>query len=138
MIDKLLPYGYIFKFGNKRIYDPNGPIEEPLTDEDITNHNKKLAQIEVENALKTGRAVFYIGYTQNPDDAYPWIKQYHVGTWDGSYRWNAYVKTSWHNFAGKDGRRDCWFNINGQRWHGVNIGNSDMVHAKRVKSRGDC
>ena len=92
MIDKLLPYGYILNFGNKRIYDPNGLIEEPLTDEDITNHNKKLAQIEVENALKTGRAVFYIGYTQNPDDAYPWIKQYHVGTWDGSYRWNAYVK----------------------------------------------
>ena len=138
MTDKLLNHGYIFNFGNERIYDPDGRIEEPLTDEDITNHNKRLAQIEVENAMKTGRATFYIGHTQNPDDVYPWIKQYHVGTWDGSYRWNAYVKTSWHNFAGKDGRRDCWFNINDQRWHGVNIGNSDMVHAKRVKSRGDC
>jgi len=42
MIDKLLPHGYILNFGNKRIYDPNGLIEEPLTDEDITNHNKKL------------------------------------------------------------------------------------------------
>ena len=137
MTKELLHYGYIFNFDG-RICDPDKLIEEPLTDEDITNHNKRLAQIEVENAMKTGRATFYIGYTQNQDDVYPWIKQYHVGTWDGSYRWPAFVKTSWHNFAGKDGRRDCWFSINGQRWHGVNIGDNDMVHARRVKNRGDC
>ena len=131
----MLPYGYIFKFDGHGVFDPNGKIEEPLSDLDIINHNTKVAIMEIESAMKTGKATFYLSYTQDPNDVYPWIKTYYVGTWDCTYKWNAYVKTSWHNFAGKDGRRDCWFKIKDQLWHGVNIGNNDIVHAKRIKSR---
>jgi len=127
----MLPYGYIFKFEGHGVFDPNGKIEEPLSDLDIINHNTKLAIMEVESALKTGKATFYISYKINENG----LKSYSVGTWDSTYKWPATIRTSWHNFVGKDGRRDCWFKIKDQCWHGVNIGNNDIVHAKRIKSR---
>lgn len=124
----MLPYGYIFKFEGHGVFDPNGKIDEPLSDLDIINHNTKLAIMEIEAAMKTGKALLYLYRDRT--------QSYSVGTWDGTYKFPCLKgKTSWHNFAGKDGRRDCWFNINGQRWHGVNIGNNDIVHAKRIKSR---
>ena len=132
----MLPYGYIFKFGNEKIYDPNGKIEEPLSDLDIINHNTKVAIMEIESALKTGKATFYLFKSKKCND--PWIEKYYlnVGTWDGTYKFEIIdIHKSWHNFAGPDGRRDCWFKIKDQLWHGVNIGDNDIVHAKRIKSR---
>ena len=118
----MLKYGYIFKVGNDKIYDPNGKIEEPLSDDDIMIHNTKLTTMEVEAARKKGRATLYI------------IQNKNVGTWDSTYIWPIkQIKTSWHNFAGPDGRQDIWFNINDQRWYGVNIGNTDIVRARRIK-----
>jgi len=120
----MLKYGYIYKVGNE-IYDPNGKIEESLSDDDIILHNTKLATMEVEAARKKGRATFYI------------LQNKSVGTWDGTYTWPIkQIKTSWHNFAGLDGRRDIWFMIDDQQWYGVNIGDTDIVRAKRIeKSR---
>lgn len=33
-----------------------------------------------------------------------------------------YFKVSDHNFAGKNGRTDVWFNFEGRVWHGVHVG----------------
>ena len=43
-------------------------------------------------------------------------------------------RTSYHNFAGKNGRTDVWFcGPDGHTWHGVNIGNHQIVRCKRTK-----
>jgi len=124
----MLPYGYIFKVGDKKIYDPDRKIDEPLSDLDIIIHNTKLATMEIETAMKTGKALLYLYRDRT--------QSYSVGTWDGTYKFSCLKgKTSWHNFAGKDGRLDLWFKIKDQSWHGVNIGNNDIVYAKRIKSR---
>jgi hypothetical protein len=124
----MLPYGYIFKFEGHGVFDPDGKIEEPLSDLDIINHNTKLAIMEVESALKTGKALLYLYRDRT--------QSYSVGTWDGTYKFPCLKgKTSWHNFAGKDGRLDLWIKIKDQCWHGVNIGDNDIVYAKRIKSR---
>lgn len=44
------------------------------------------------------------------------------------------IRKSWHNFAGRDGRRDVWFDYKGNSYHGVNIGNSQILHVKRIKA----
>ena len=58
-----------------------------------------------------------------------------VSNWPGSLSFNVlHVKKSWHNFAGKDGRRDCWFNgPDGHVWHFVSIGDMDAGRARRTK-----
>ncbi len=123
--------GYIFKFGNTP-FEPSGELTE-LSDEEIAEHNRKLADAEVKQALEAGKATFYL--RREWDSTCSWIAHYSVGTWDGSYKWDAVVSISDHNMAGKNGRIDCWFNINNQKWHGVNIGDNEIVHAKRLKSR---
>jgi hypothetical protein len=97
------------------------------------SYNKYM---EIESALKTGKATFYLFRSKKCND--PWIEKYYlsVGTWDGSHRFEIIdIHKSWHNFVGKDGRTDCWFKIKDQLWHGVNIGNNNIVHAKRIKSK---
>lgn len=129
----MLPYGYIFKFKDHGAFDPNGKIEEPLSDLDIINHNTKIAIMEIESALKTGKATFYISYKLHEGGK---KSNYMITTWDGTYKFPCIdISSSWHNFAGEDGRTDCWFKIQDQLWHGVNIGDNQIVHAKRIKSR---
>ena len=124
--------GYIFKFEGHGAFDPNGIIPD-LTDEQIKAHNLALAKLEVELALKEGKATFYYFKKYAGDKLYPGIYTEHVGTWDGSYKWPAISKESWHNMAGKNGRKDLWFNIEDQKWWGKRIGSCDLVRAKRVK-----
>ena len=46
------------------------------------------------------------------------------------------VSRSWHNFAGRDGRRDVDFvGPDGFIWHGTNIGDNDVLRAKRTKRK---
>lgn len=45
-------------------------------------------------------------------------------------------KFSFHNLAGKRGRRDIDFvGPDGAKWHGVNIGDSQVIHCKRKKKQ---
>lgn len=60
-----------------------------------------------------------------------------VSNWPGSFKLRVrFQKTSWHNFAGKGGRTDCWFTgPDGKEWHGVNIGrHNQVVRCKRLKA----
>lgn len=129
--------GYVINFPGHGLFDPDGKVEG-MTQDQVANHNRMLAEAEVDQAKKTGKGIFYLTWTQNPNDKIPGIKRYYVGTWDGSHKWNCYVKCSHHNFAGRDGRRDVWFNLEqepGYLWHGVNIGNNDIVRCKRLASK---
>lgn len=58
-----------------------------------------------------------------------------VVNWPSSLEFPVYgVRKSWHNFAGRDGRRDCWFNgPDGHVWHFVSIGDMDLGRARRTK-----
>ena len=59
--------------------------------------------------------------------------QWEVSNWPGTLRFPAYCKESWHNFAGKDGRRDAWFWMDGKLWHAVSIGDNQVARCKRLK-----
>jgi hypothetical protein len=59
-----------------------------------------------------------------------------VGNWPGSLQFQCYyAKHSWHNFAGKNGRTDAWFNgPDGHVWHAVRIGDMDICRVRRTKT----
>lgn len=60
--------------------------------------------------------------------------QWEISNWPGTLRFNASVSTSWHNFAGRNGRRDAWFmGPDGKQWHAVSIGWRQVARCKRVK-----
>ena len=54
--------------------------------------------------------------------------------WPGTFKIKVQgVKKSWHNFAGRNGRRDFWLTYKGQNYHGVNVGNNQCATIRRVK-----
>lgn len=60
---------------------------------------------------------------------------YFAQNWPGSLSIPlAGVKVSDHNFAGRNGRTDVWFAVGNNYWHGVNIGDNQILRCKRVKS----
>jgi hypothetical protein len=119
--------GYIFDFSGHGAYEPNGKIGNlELTREQIDTHNKLLAQIEREAMIKTGRGILYL-LKVSPTE-------YRISQFNGDNKLSiTRFKTSRHNFAGKNGRRDVWFEMNRQDWHGVNIGDSQILRVKRIK-----
>lgn len=58
-----------------------------------------------------------------------------VTNWPGTLSFSAEVRRSDHNIAGKNGRRDVWFDFDGYVWHGVNIGDNQILRCKRTKKR---
>lgn len=86
------------------------------------------AKIDKERMVRDGKSDFlYLSM----DGAGEWV----ITNWPGSLRFKAIrVSLSDHNMAGKNGRRDTWFvGPDGKVWHGVSVGNSDVLHAKRTK-----
>lgn len=55
--------------------------------------------------------------------------------WPGTFSVHVYsYRKSWHNFAGRDGRTDFWFSLNGRNYHGVQIGHlNECATVRRVK-----
>jgi len=117
------PIGYIFNFTGHGAFAPTGKVGE-LSQPEIDAHNHALAELEVEAMKASGRAVLYrrtIG------------ARIHVGTWEGSTNFPVTCcRESRHNIAGT--REDVWFNFDGSRWHGVNIGDNDICRVHRCKS----
>ena len=57
----------------------------------------------------------------------------HFTNWPGSFKIKAYYsRSSWHNFAGKDGRTDFWLNFEGKHYHGVQIGHNNECATIRL------
>ena len=63
-------------------------------------------------------------------------QKWYFTNWPGTLKLPVYYhKTSWHNFAGEDGRTDFWLKYNGNEYHGVQIGhNSQIATIKKIKT----
>lgn len=120
-------FGFIFNFKGHGSFDPNGKVEvngQELSQEDINKHNSLLAYREWQNMIKGGSGVLYL--LNNGE---------FVGDWIGENKLNInYSRESFHNMAGKNGRRDVWFRLDGSRWHGVNIGDNNICRVRRTKT----
>lgn len=114
--------GYIFNFNGHGAFAPTGKVGD-LTQAEIDTHNRLLAQAELEAMKRNGRAVLYRRTIEG---------RIHVGTWEGSKNFPVTCcRQGRHNMAGE--RMDVWFNFDGSRWHGVNIGDNDICRVKRLK-----
>lgn len=117
--------GYVMNFGGRGAFSPDGKVE--MTVDEIREHNRKVAADECLYLRTVGRGVLYL----TPDASGNWF----VTQWTDGLRIPAYnIRKSWHNMAGKDGRTDVDFSFDGSRWHGVNIGDNQMLRVKRCKS----
>lgn len=58
--------------------------------------------------------------------------RYFVVNWPGTLEIPVYVREGRHNIGRT--RFDTWFSVAGKHWHGVNIGDNDILRCKRVKS----
>jgi hypothetical protein len=90
--------------------------------------NKALAEIEWTEMLKLGSGILYL--TEKPDGKKE-VSQWSQGDSISVY----YSKTSFHNMAGRNGRTDVWFILDGSVWHGVNIGDNQICRVRRTKER---
>lgn len=84
-----------------------------------------------ENGQLTG--YFVKKETPNPFGSPGSVSQYAFVNWPSSFvlpaRW---VKKSWHNFAGKNGRTDFWVWFEGKCYHGVQIGHFNQLATIRL------
>lgn len=121
--------GYIFNFTGHGAFDPSGKLKVgdlELTQEQIGRHNQVLTDAEYAAMKSSGRGVLYL--FRSGDDLY-------VGTWASKPPmrcWCFDISHSRNNFGAQ--RTDVHFNYAGSRWHGVNIGDNDIVRVKRCKS----
>ncbi len=113
--------GYVFNF-QRGAYSPEGKVE--MTNEDIEAHNARLANDEWDAMLASGRGLLYFDSSTRTVSDWPGVHKLPVSR----------VATSWHNMAGRDGRTDVWFHLDGSVWHGVNIGDNQILRVKRSKS----
>ena len=58
-----------------------------------------------------------------------------VTNWPGTLKIKpSNIRTSNHNMAGRNGRTDVWFRVGGKQFHGVNIGDNQILRVKAVKA----
>ena len=87
----------------------------------ITPDGKKICyQCRAENDKQylrdNGRLSGYL--TGNPGNM-------KFSNWSSSFTLNVQCYTkSWHNFAGRNGRIDFWVTWEGNKYHGIHVGNS--------------
>lgn len=119
--------GYIFQH-NGHAYTPNGRVDSEMTAEQVLAHNRALEQAELKAMRETGKALLYLF-----KDA---AGKYSVGTWSSEPYKRAPVTRLSHSINNWGCQRlDIWFYADGSTWHGVNIGDNDIVWCKRNKDR---
>jgi len=117
--------GYIYNFEGHGAFSPDGKVA--IADNEIASHNRQLADFQIE-AMKRGepQALYLFGNATIGENT-------QVGTWDSSHKWHCFqTRHSQNNWGAK--RIDVWFNFDGHTWHGVNIGDNDIVRCRRNKS----
>lgn len=123
------PFGYIVSFGERGTFDPSGKVDG-LTPEQIEQHNSLLSQMEWDAMLACGEGILYITEERISSDT---IRRY-VSQWNGDHKRGIGIPSySFHNFVGPNGRRDYHFPLDGSWWHGVNIGDSQILRVKRTR-----
>lgn len=124
--------GYVFNFKEHGAFDPNGKIPGDLTQTEIDQHNGRLASAEMERLRETGAGALYLFTAKK--DGQSFYNPTHVGTWASTETERISItsfRKSRNNFGAQ--RLDIWFYLDGRRWHGVNLGDNDIVRVKRTK-----
>jgi hypothetical protein len=135
--------GFIIDCNGKGSYTPNGKTPEELTPEQIKRHNEALASIEWQRLKETGKGILYLttieeSLVSSNCGKNRFSGKYKVSDFTSSHSINvAIVTKSFHNLAGRNGRTDLHFCLDGSVWHGVLIGDSQLLRVKRTKSRID-
>ena len=111
--------GYIFNFGEQGTFSPDGKVQ--FTESEQKEHNRLLAEAEWTGMLKHGRGVLYL--TKDAEG------KHSASDWPGVHKIPVYYIR-----AGKNGRTDVWFKTGGEIWHGVNIGDNQLLRVKRNKA----
>lgn len=118
--------GYVFNFSGHGAFEPDGKVQGSPTPAEIDAHNAEVAKRELETLRATGRGVLYL--TSDP------FGSWFVSQWAGGLKIRVdSIRRSWHNMAGRNGRTDVDFHFDGSRWHGVNIGDNEILRVRRVK-----
>ncbi len=97
-----------------------------MTPEQIEEHNNRLMVAELEAMKQTGRAVLYL-FKGATGELY--VGQWASQPFQRTRVWK--VSHSRNNWGAQ--RTDVWFNADGSSWHGVNLGDNDIVRVKRIK-----
>lgn len=86
---------------------------------------------------ETGRAVLYLTYEDDPlrHTSHGALRIYYASNWPGTLkiRIGGAVRHSRNNFGAQ--RTDVWFRHAGAEWHGVNIGDNQLLRCKRLKGK---
>lgn len=123
--------GYIFNFKGHGAFTPDGKVYEEMTEAQIKAHNSALARAEVEAMKEHGCAVLYLHTVDNKTTIGTWTLQAPTFPVNHSKTSRHYVPNCWRQVK----RTDYWFTgPDGKAWHGVNIGDNDIVRCKRLKS----
>lgn len=140
--------GYIFNFAGHGAFAPHGKVRlkngvlRDLTQDEIDTHNRLLGEAEFAALKKNGRGIMYLTREKVADTVIDSGSQrvnaecvrYYVSLWSGTGKTRvSYQRKSFHNMAGKDGRTDVWFTLDGSNWHGVNIGDNQICRVRRCK-----
>lgn len=113
--------GFLLDFGSK-VFAQGTEIDFPVAD--VPAHNAKMLDLITEGMRQTGRGVLYL--SKNADGK--WI----VTDFTGKFTMQPLsVKKSGHNMAD---RFDAWFRFEGFVWHGVNIGDNEILRCRRTKT----
>lgn len=116
--------GYMINFDGKGVFSPDGKVQ--VSGEGVDTHNRLLADAEWAGMLKHGKGILYL--TRDAEGVY------YASDWPSVHKIRvSHVRKSWHNMAGKDGRTDVHFILDGSTWHGVNIGDNQILRVKRTK-----
>lgn len=115
--------GYVFVSAQHGAFDPNGKVE--MTQAQADEHNQELASQELAFFKEYGRGVFYLfgpfgscsvgHWCSKPDQRFAVVRQ-------------RKSTTNWGH-----PRIDVWFKFDGSLWWGVNIGDNDIVRARKIK-----
>lgn len=115
--------GHVFNFAQHGAFDPDGKIQGQPSQAEIDAHNEAVAAQELATMREMGRGILYLRYVNG--------KLANVGSWDGSVRFSCSYRESRNNWGAQ--RTDVWFAIDGRKWHGVNLGDNNIVRCKRLK-----
>ena len=129
--------GYIFNFTGHGAYQPIGKVETPQgpTQAEIDAHNAILAKAELDHAIETGKATFYLSYDSpkcSPEN------NYRVSNWVGSWKSpHCYVRRGYSYGFGRFETFWIWFTgPDGKQWYGVLKGDMSCFNARRLKKQG--
>lgn len=117
----------------KPIIKKEGGTGYARTDEGLVCYDC-CAERDKQFMRENNKTTLYLAQTPR-DPAQSKQSKWEVTNWPGTLRFNAIVRQSDHNFAGKNGRSDAWFMFEGFIWHGVNIGDNQICRCKKTNKK---